>query len=108
VLVPETFRQVDDAGIHDYLDCPEIVRDIARCFLEHSGVDIETRFQEASRPVIVKFRSTTMWEGTLRAALWYVFSMLRDGEVSSNANEGFDGHGQPIPPDSIVSIDEVS
>jgi hypothetical protein len=107
VLVPETFLMVATAGIHDYLDCPEIVQDIARCFLSHSGIDVETRFREASRPVIVKFRSTTMWEGTFRAALWYVFSMLRDGEVSSNANEGFDGHGKPIPAAHIVGIEVV-
>lgn len=107
VLVPETFLKVDDAGIHDYLDCPEIVQDIARCFLSHSGIDLEARFRDASRPVIVKFRSTTMWEGTFRAALWYVFSMLREGEVSSNANEGFDGHGQPVAAANIVGIEVV-
>lgn len=107
VLVRHVLFKSDAVGNHDYLGCPEIVQDIARVFRSSFGVDLEERFREASKPVIVTFRSSSAWTGSLRAALWYVFDMLRDAEVTSNANECFDGGGCPVAPDEIVSVEVV-
>jgi hypothetical protein len=80
LLVREIFFDPSATGSHDYLGCPEIVQDIGRCYRRASGIDLERRFCEASRAVIVKFRSTEVWEGRLCTALWYVYTKLRDDQ----------------------------
>lgn len=57
--------------------------------------------------MIVRFRSTDVWEGALPTALWYVFAKLRDDELTSNANGGFDGHGRAVPPEDVVAVEVV-
>jgi hypothetical protein len=107
VLVRDTLLHSDDVGNHDYLDCPEIVQDIARAFYRSFGVDVESRFRATSHAVIVTIRSTAVWVGSLRAALWYAFDMLRDQAITSNANEGFDSHGQVVSPADVIGLEVV-
>lgn len=107
LLVREIFFDPSATGSHDYLGCPEIVQDIARCYRSACGFDLETRFCESSQAVIVRFRSTDVWEGALPTALWYVFAKLRDDELTSNANGGFDGHGRAVPPEDVVAVEVV-
>lgn len=107
LLVREIFFDPNATRSHDYLGCPEIVQDIARCYESVYGVDLESRFCAGSVPVIVKFRSTDVWEGSLPAALWYTCSMLRDGELTSNANGGFQGAGRAVPPKDVVAVEVV-
>jgi hypothetical protein len=107
VLVREVLFNSGDLGNHSYLDCPEVVQDIARAFERSFRIDAEERFRAASHPVIVKFGNTMGRVELLRPALWYVFTMVRDGEVTSNANGGFDGKGSAVVPEDIVSIEIV-
>lgn len=61
LVVREIFFEPDSTGSHDYLGCPEIVQDISRCCASEYNVNIEQRFCDASKPCIVKFRSTQLW-----------------------------------------------
>ncbi len=47
MLVRETLLDPSATNSHDYLGCPEIVQDIARCYQSAYGVDLETRFLPA-------------------------------------------------------------
>jgi hypothetical protein len=107
VLVRETFFDPKSVGQYDYLGCPEIIQDISWCFQEYRQIDLEARFRAASKPVIVSFRSRSCREGLVRAALWYVFTMVRDGELTSNANECYEGNGQPVGHLDVLAVDDV-
>lgn len=39
----------------------------------------------------------------LTATAWYVDAAMR-GEHTTYANWGHDGHGTPVPPESIISV----
>lgn len=106
-LVRELFFDPDATASHDYLGCPEIVQDVARCFQTAYGIDLEARFCAAAVPVIVKFKSTDVWSGAFAAALWYVFAKLRNAELTPNASGGFNGHGRAVPPEDIVEVELV-
>lgn len=108
LLVREFLFMPQETGSHDYLACPEIVQDISRCFKSVHGIDLEERFCRAAVPCIVKFRRTDTCLEATRIALWYAFSKLREGRLTSNANGGFDGRGQPIPPDDVMGIEVIA
>lgn len=95
-------------GSHDYLRCPEIVQDIAICYQNTYAINLEQRFRDASKPCIVKFRSTQIRPGTIIAALWYVFSKLRDGKLTDASNWSFDGEGVPVPAKDVVNVEVIA
>jgi hypothetical protein len=92
---------------HDYLACPEIVQDIARFFRSAHGVDLEERFCSESKACIVKFRSSKKPSDVLTPVLWYLFSMLRTGEVTENAEGGFAGEGILVPPEDVIAVEVI-
>jgi hypothetical protein len=100
------FRPEETAG-HDYLGCPEIVQDIARCYESATGINLEKRFCAATLPCIVKFRSRPVLAGAVESAFWYPFTMLREGELTNNARWGLDLEGQPVPPKDVVEVEVV-
>ena len=107
LLVREIFFDPTATGSHDYLGCPEIVQDIASCYRHARGVNLERRFCEASQPAIVKFQSADVWQGSLPTALWYVYTKLRNDELTSTANGGFDGHGNAVPPQDVIAVEVI-
>jgi len=107
VLVRETLLDPSATSSHDYLGCPEIVQDIARCYQSVHDVDLEARFCAASRPIIVKFQSSDVWAGALPTALWFVYAKLRHDELTLNARGGFDGEGRAVPPEDVVDVKVV-
>jgi hypothetical protein len=104
-VVRETFFAPGATGTHDYLGCPEIVQDIARCFASAYGVDLEQRFCAATRPSIVKFRGKHLQSGAINAAFWYAHTMLREGVISRSSNYGFDGSGAPVAAEDVVAVE---
>ena len=107
LVVRETFLDPGSTGSHDYLGCPEIVQDVARCYASATGGGLERRFCDAAKPCIVKFRSADCRPGDVKAALWYAFTKLRDGEITSSANYSFDGGGDPVPADDVVDVEVI-
>lgn len=108
LVIRETFLEPASTGSHDYLGCPEIVQDIARCYASAHGGNLEQRFRTATKPCIVKFRSTNCRSGDVKAALWYAFTKLRDGEITSSANYSFDGAGNPVPAEDVVDVEIIT
>ena len=107
-LVREIFFNPKAIGVHDYLSCPEIVQDIATCYRDVYGVDLERRFVDATSPCIVKFRSAEVRGGAIRAAVWYAFAKLRSNNLSRHSLSAFDGNGVGVPPDAIVDVGVVT
>jgi hypothetical protein len=108
LVVREILLEPQSTGSHDYLGCPEIVQDIARCFSSAHDVNLEQRFCDAAKPCIVKFRSTDLAPGAIQAALWYAYTKLRDGEITSSSNYSFDGNGQAVRPEDVLGVEIVS
>jgi hypothetical protein len=91
-------------GHHNYLAIPEIVEDIARC----SGLDLAQRFETATTPCIVKFRTTGIDTGILHAGFWFIHGMLETGEPGWLAQCDYNGYGKAVPPEDVVAIELVS
>jgi hypothetical protein len=108
LVVREIFLEPKSTGSHDYLGCPEIVQDIARCFAAADAVVLERRFCGATTPCIVKFRSMQLRPGAIKAALWYAYTKLRDGEITSSSNYSFDGDGEAVPAEDVVAVEIVN
>lgn len=107
LVVRETFLGPGSTGSHDYLGCPEIVQDIAVCFTSAHAGNLERRFCAATKPCIVQFRSNKLRSGAITAALWYAYTRLRDGEITSSSNYSFDGDGEPVPAVDVVAVEIV-
>jgi hypothetical protein len=97
VLAPPSF-------VHDYLDCPEIIQDIARSYEAAFGTDLERRFRAVSTPCIVKFRSKDVCSGTVESALWYAYAKLRGEKIGFEANAGTPGNGRRVPPGDVLDV----
>jgi hypothetical protein len=108
LVVRETFLAPGSTGSHDYLGCPGIVQDIARCYASAHGGDLERCFREVAKPCIVKFRSPNCRPGEVKAALWHAFAKLRAGEITSNANYSLDGAGAPVPAEDVVDVEIIT
>jgi hypothetical protein len=108
LVVRETFIDPGSTGSHDYLGCPEIVRDIARCYGSAHDGNLERRFCDVAKPCIAKFRSANCRSGDVKAALWYAFTKLRDGEITNSANYSFDGAGDPVPAEDVVDVEIIT
>jgi hypothetical protein len=108
MLVREFFFRPRETTSQDYLGCPEIIQDIARCFESLHGIDLESRFCATTVPCIVRIRSERVFPRAIRASLWYAFSMIRDDELSSNARWGYDFERQAVPPENVVDVEVVT
>jgi hypothetical protein len=72
------------------------------------GGNLERRFCDAAKPCIVKFRSPHCRPGDVKAALWYAYTKLHDGEITSSANYSFDGEGAPLPAEDVVDVEIIT
>jgi hypothetical protein len=106
MVVREFFLRPTETGSYDYLGCPEIVQDICECVHDTTGINLEARFQKASSPCVVEFRDLVQ-PGAVEAALWYVFSIFREGELTLNARMGYDRGGRSVPPADILGVEVV-
>jgi hypothetical protein len=100
VLVRDVLINPATEGWHDYLDCPEIVQDIARCY----GAGLEARFRAASKPCIVTFRRTDInAPRAIACACWHLHG---DGKTNITI-DGYIGEGAAIPPEDVVAVEVV-
>jgi hypothetical protein len=107
MLLREIFFDPGAVSAVDYLDCPETIQDIARCYQSAAGIDHERRFCDASVPCIVKFRRTQDLSRAVLTALWYAFSKLRYRTLPSNTS-GYTGEGHAVPAEDIVDVEIVT
>jgi hypothetical protein len=107
-LVREIFLNPRPSGSHDYLACPEIVQDIAWCAESALGIGLEERFCAAAKPTLVKFRAP-LWSGAVPTALWSLYYMLRQGNITGrNACGGFAGCGTNVPASDVVDVEVIT
>jgi len=90
---------------HDFLGIPELVEDICLSYEEMFGHCLRTRFSEATRACIVKFKSTHPRPDALAAALMYVHRKAKGQELERNCNTCYSGDGVAVPPDDIVQVE---
>lgn len=90
-------------GHHNYLTIPEIVADVARS----CGVDLAQRFEDATTPCVVKFRTTGVDTEILHAGFWYIHGMLHDGKPGWLAQCDYDGRGKAVPPEDVVGVELI-
>jgi hypothetical protein len=100
-LLAREHHLVPRPGYHDYLAIPEIVEDIAKC----AGLDLAPRFQAATTPCIIKFRTTCNAPPVLHSVFWYLHGMLHDGAPGWLSYCDYDGGGRPVPPGDIVAVE---
>jgi hypothetical protein len=98
-LVKPLYLLPNMAGRHDYLRAPEIVADI--CDKLQFGDLLQRRFQEASRPCLVKFWSDVPDSKALKAALTYI--RFTD-DPTWGLNTFFNGGGKAIEPTAILDV----
>lgn len=93
--------RADDAH-HNYLRAPEITEDICRCF----GSGLLGKYQDATRPCVVKFEHHDFNAERFTAAVNYLYA-VRQGmnQPASVCNTCFDGKGKPVPPSAILQVD---
>jgi hypothetical protein len=106
---------VRDAIIHctsptrDYLAAgPEIVEDIAAMVAGDRALLLVEAFRNATRPCIVKFRSTKPREDVVQVALFYAYSTLWGQEQCIETNTCFAGEGRTIPVEDIVQVEYLT
>jgi hypothetical protein len=105
--VREHLLRPQEVSAHDYLRTPELVEDIATVAGKMFDVDLLTAFSISTVPCIVAFDMPIENSSTAAAAAcWYVRAAA-DGELTSNASGGFDGHGVVVPPNAIRSVEVV-
>ena len=103
VLVnPTRFESVD------YLNTPEIIEDIGRCFHEQTGHDLLSAFQQRSHACIIKFNDNTPMPDSVPIALHYLYCLTQDRDLFPGCNTCFDGNGHPIEANHIITIEVIS
>ena len=91
---------------HDYLNIPEIIEDICNSFEEMFGHSLRHKFVAATKPCIVKFRSSKPRPDALGKALMYIHTHAKsDGEGLFLCNTCFENEGNVITPNDILRID---
>jgi hypothetical protein len=94
-------------GWGDYLGRVEVVMTLGRAFFATSGIDLEARFNDATEPYVVTFRSQRITPSAVSAAFWYAYEWLRDGELSGNTDVSFRGEGSGIPAADVLGVDRM-
>jgi hypothetical protein len=93
-----------------YIDCPELIYDLAGDMLGENSIHLIERFKQQSDSYIVHFRISPLDKiGVLSRALLYTYLTLVDGQDScdvANSNSYcFDGNGVAVKPEKIIAIE---
>ena len=107
VLIKDTLMRPEELGLHDYLDCPEIVQDICRCHSARFDLnpDLEARFKAATNPCIVTIRRAGIGSQAIGPALWFIRAQLLAQALNLCTAGGFPP--RPIAPEDVVAVDLV-
>jgi hypothetical protein len=93
------------SGTHDYIGCPEIVQDIARCY----GHGLETKFRAGTVGCIVEYRGAiSSPKSAVTAACWFLLGKLRDDDdMPLDVTWGPDRQGVAVPPEAIRGVELI-
>ncbi|GEM47287.1 hypothetical protein [Deinococcus cellulosilyticus] len=105
MLIQEAAFQAHLLGNQDYLDAPETVLDICRCFHGTFGMDLLTLYRQNTHPCIVKFRTRGTPQAAWNRALYYCYRHLHQLETPAQSNLCFDGQGTGIAARDIVHVE---
>lgn len=113
LLIGETiFSKREDIN-EDYLDLPELIRDIGRCFYEEFEYDLLSKYLKSTKKYMIKFKTDQPDDFTdefkLGVAMYYKYrSMKGIDELYWDKYTSFSGHGKSIPPKDIIKIEDIS
>lgn len=96
-----------------YIDCPELIADLAGEMLGENSIHLINRFKEESHPYIIHFRYAPLYKiRTLSRALLYTYLTHVDEqdscEVANSNSQCFDGNGSPVKPEMIIEIERIA
>lgn len=94
-----------------YVECPELIQDIAGELLGGNYEDLVLRFNASRHSCVVHFEGAAN-DYALGGALRYAYESLIEGrdsvEAANSVSVCFDGGGEPVPPSRIVRIEILS
>jgi hypothetical protein len=105
VLIRDGAFRPDEMGNHDYLRVPEIIEDICMCFASAHGFDLLEAYRKSTKPCIVKFVDDETRQDCTRTALFYLYTVYSQRELSHLSNNCFDSRGKSIPKEHILSVE---
>jgi hypothetical protein len=92
----------------DYIDLPEIVRDICICFDRKYDYRLLDRYLKNTKKYIIKFKSDRHDSFALGSALMHKYRLLNKMPKESYPVCCFNGKGNAIPSDDILKIEEAA
>lgn len=105
MLILEAAFQPHLLGNPDYLDAPETVLDICRCFQGTFGIDLLNLYRQNTQPCIVKFRTSGTPPAAWNRALYYCYRHLHQLDAPAQSNLCFDARGKGISARDILHVE---
>ena len=88
-----------------YFNHPEIILHICYPFKRLHGYDLLDMYKKNSNPGIVKFQSHLTDSEYLGDALFYLYNLIHEKEITPHSNNTIDNHGKKVPAEDIISIE---
>ncbi len=110
MLVREAAFNNKEIGNYNYLEMPEIVREIIIGIKKKYDLDLYDDYINSTESVIVKFNtpvSLAKCSHYLGIALCYLYHRIKNEKFSSDSNMTYNGKGIGVLPKDIVSIEKL-
>ena len=106
VLVRDVAFRAKEIGFHDNLAMPETLTDICDRYQAIHKVNIFAQLQEKLVPCIIKFVSDRKIDRScIESALYYLYVLEHNEQLTESANTCFDGRNEKISPKQIKSVE---
>ncbi|GGJ56991.1 hypothetical protein [Deinococcus roseus] len=105
MLLREAAFQPGVYGNPDFLQAPETVLDLCRCFQGTYGVDVLATYRQITRPCVVKFWTPGTSKAAWVKAVYWVYGQVQGLEMTPAHNLHFDGRGAAISPAQVLQIE---
>jgi hypothetical protein len=99
-LIKEVIFKSGELGNHNYLETPEIVEDICRCFKEKYKIDLLQEYIKKTDPCIIKFKTSNKDQKYIATAILYLYEKFNNMNISSDCCIA-----NPIDKNRIASTD---
>lgn len=105
ISIKDTAFKADKIRHHDYLQVPEIIKDICFCFKHNYGYDLFDEYSKNSLPCIVKFKTDYSHPDLIGKVLFYMYQTVHNKELNSNCKTNYNANGSKIPPEDILKVE---